>query len=111
MEAYTFQLLLHTFFAEFCRTFAYIFPEFFMEIIYIAVANPFCNYIYFVIVLQKKRFGMLNSNVVHIRIEAFPHRFIKDFAEISAVVPKKRCNRLQLNIALVVVVDIVKDIV
>lgn len=99
------------FFAEFCGAFPDIFSELFVEVVYIAVAYSFGNFVHLIIVLKQQCLGMFNSNVVHVGIKAFTNGFIKNLPKVGAVVSKQRCNRFELNVALVIVVDVVQDII
>ena len=80
--------------------------ELFVEIVYVFVADLFCNFVYFQLVFQKKLFGMVDALVIHIGIEALAHALREQFAEIGAVVAKERRDGFQLYIICVIVVDI-----
>lgn len=97
--------------AKFRRTDSYIFAEFFVEVIYVFITYLFGNFIHFQIVLYKKLFRTVNTLMIHIGIETFPHTLCENFAEIGTVITKEGSDGLQFDIFLKMMIDVKDDIV
>ncbi len=53
---------------------------------------------------------MFNASVVHIGVKVFSDCFCEKLAKVGAIVAKKRGNRLQLDILVVIVINIIKNV-
>lgn len=97
--------------AKFCGTDSYIFAEFFVEVIYVFITYLFGNFIHFQIVLHKKLFRTVNTLMIHIGIETFPHTLCENFAKIGTVITKEGSDGLQFDIFLKMMINVKDDIV
>ena len=85
--------------------------EFDVKIIDIAVADFFCNLVYLHIIAKEQFLGVFDTYMVEIGVEIFPDLFAEDLAEIRTVVAKKRRDCLQCEIACVIVLDVLENVV
>ena len=85
--------------------------EFDVKIIDIAVAHFFCNLVHLHILAKEQFLGVFDTHMVEIGVEIFPDLFAEDLAEIGAIVAKKRRDCLQREIACVIVLDVIENVV
>lgn len=104
-------LISQYFFAEFGRTLANIFLELLVEVVYVLISDLLGYLVDLHLVLGQKLFGVVDSYMVYVGIEAFTHSLIENLAQVSTVVAKERRDGLQLDIGYEVVIDVVHDII
>ena len=81
-------------FPELSRAFTDIFFEFLVEIVHVFLADLLGNFVDLQFVLQKQLLGVLDTHVIDIGVEAFANGFVKNLAEVGAVIAKERSDGL-----------------
>ena len=94
----------------FCGACSYIFLEFLMEVIYVAVADLLGNLIDFQSVLLQKFLRFIYADLIHIRIKVYAQLLIEYFSKVGTAVSEQWCDIFQFQILTVVVMDIVDSI-
>ncbi len=85
--------------------------EFDVKIIDIAVADFFSNLVHLHIIAKEQFLGVFDTHMVEIGVEIFPDLFAENLAEIRTVVAKKRRDCFQCEIACVIVLDVIENVV